>query len=71
MLQPGERMQMPVTFFVDPDLINDRDAKFAKTITLSYTFYEIDLPVDEAKFNDTNLNTIVESQAKEGQLWHM
>ena len=60
-----------VTFFVDPDLINDRDAKFAKTITLSYTFYEIDLPVDEARFNDTNLNIIVESQAKEGQLWHM
>ena len=70
-LQPGERVQMPVTFFVDPDLINDRDAKFAKTITLSYTFYEIDLPVDEARFNDTNLNIIVESQAKEGQLWHM
>jgi cytochrome c oxidase assembly protein subunit 11 len=64
-------MQMPVTFFVDPDLINDRDAKFAKTITLSYTFYEIDLPVDEARLNDTNLNTIVESQAKERQLWHM
>jgi cytochrome c oxidase assembly protein subunit 11 len=62
---------MPVTFFVDPDLINDRDAKFAKIITLSYTFYEIDLPVDEARLNDTNLNKIVESQAKEGQLWHM
>ena len=50
-LMPGERVQMPVTFFVDPELVNDKDAKFAKTITLSYTFYEIDLPVDEAKFN--------------------
>jgi hypothetical protein len=29
------------------------------------------VPVDEAKLNDTNLNKIVESQAKEGQLWHM
>ena len=70
-LQPGERMQMPVTFFVDPELVNDKDAKFAKTITLSYTFYEIDLPVDEAKFNGNYLSTDLNSDAKEGQLWHM
>ena len=42
-LQPGERLQMPVTFFVDPDIVNDRDAKFTRVITLSYTFYETDL----------------------------
>jgi cytochrome c oxidase assembly protein subunit 11 len=44
MLQPGERVQMPVTFYVDPAIVEDRDAKYAKSITLSYTFYEIDLP---------------------------
>ncbi|MFW8637085.1 cytochrome c oxidase assembly protein [Cribrihabitans pelagius] len=43
-LQPGERVQMPVTFFVDPAIIEDRDAKYVHTITLSYTFYETDLP---------------------------
>ncbi|MDE4134031.1 cytochrome c oxidase assembly protein [Phaeobacter sp. QD34_3] len=43
-LQPGERVQMPVTFFVDPEIVEDRDGKFVHTITLSYTFYEIDLP---------------------------
>ena len=43
-LQPGERVQMPVTFFVDPAIVEDRDAKYAKSITLSYTFYEIELP---------------------------
>ncbi|MEX0316674.1 MAG: cytochrome c oxidase assembly protein [Ruegeria sp.] len=43
-LQPGERVQMPVTFFVDPEIVEDREAKYVHTITLSYTFYEIDLP---------------------------
>jgi len=43
-LAPGERVQMPVSFFVDPEMVNDRDGKFVHTITLSYTFYEIDLP---------------------------
>ncbi len=43
-LQPGERVQMPVTFFVDPEIVEDRDGKYVHTITLSYTFYEIDLP---------------------------
>jgi cytochrome c oxidase assembly protein subunit 11 len=43
-LMPGERVEMPVSFFVDPDIMNDADAKFAKHVTLSYTFHEIDLP---------------------------
>ena len=43
-LMPGERVEMPVSFFVDPEIMNDTDAKFAKHITLSYTFHEIELP---------------------------
>jgi len=45
-LMPGERVEMPVTFYVDPQIVTDRDAKFVKEITLSYTFYEIDMPED-------------------------
>jgi cytochrome c oxidase assembly protein subunit 11 len=48
-LQPGERITMPVTFYVDPEIIEDRDAKFAKAITLSYTFHETDLPEEMAE----------------------
>ena len=43
LLMPGERVQMPVSFFVDPDIINDEDAKHLKHITLSYTFHETEL----------------------------
>lgn len=43
-LAPGETVQMPVSFYVDPEIVKDRDGKYVHTITLSYTFYEIDLP---------------------------
>ncbi len=60
-LQPGERVMMPVTFYVDPEIVTDRDAKYTHTITLSYTFYEIDLPEAQAALapeakTDTNFN---------------
>ncbi len=45
-LQPGQRVQMPVTFYVDPDIVEDADGKYVNSITLSYTFYETDLPED-------------------------
>ncbi len=43
-LDPGETVLMPVTFFVDPEIVDDVEAKDLGHITLSYTFYEVDLP---------------------------
>ncbi|MFV0358660.1 cytochrome c oxidase assembly protein [Tropicimonas sp.] len=47
-LQPGESVIMPVSFFVDPEIVDDRNAKYVNHITLSYTFHEIDLPEEQA-----------------------
>ena len=43
-LKPGEKIEMPVTFFVDPDMLKDPDAAGVDEITLSYTFYPVDKP---------------------------
>jgi cytochrome c oxidase assembly protein subunit 11 len=47
-LEPGESLDMPVSYFVDPEIVKDADASRLSTITLSYTFYEVKKPATAA-----------------------
>ncbi|MGO7960799.1 cytochrome c oxidase assembly protein [Rhizobium leguminosarum] len=38
-LKPGEKLDMPVVFYIDPEIVKAVESKNIHTITLSYTFY--------------------------------
>lgn len=40
-IAPGETVRMPVSFFIDPEMANDRNLDEITTITLSYTFFRL------------------------------
>jgi cytochrome c oxidase assembly protein subunit 11 len=46
-LKPGESVEMPVSFFIDPAILKDRDARTVHDMTLSYTFYKVQKPQRE------------------------
>ncbi|GGY53075.1 cytochrome c oxidase assembly protein [Parvularcula lutaonensis] len=39
LLQPGETVMMPVTYYIDPEMDDERRLDDVREITLSYTFY--------------------------------
>ena len=47
-LQPGERIVMPVSFFVDPAIMDHEEASQIEEITLSYTFHQTPLTDEQA-----------------------
>lgn len=38
-MNAGETVDMPVFFYLDPDLLNDLNMKGIETVTLNYTFF--------------------------------
>ena len=41
LLRAGQTMNMPVSFYIDPQIENDKNLKDINEITLSYSFYKI------------------------------
>jgi len=56
-LAPGESADLPVSFFVDPGILEDADAKNLGEITLSYTFYPVDKPKTVSSVQTTGAKT--------------
>ncbi len=56
-LEPGERVEMPVSFFVDPAMLDDAEARGIRQITLSYTFHKADLPEEYAALAEPDAET--------------
>jgi len=56
-LQPGERVDMPVTYYVDPEITKNINTKEVETITLSYTFY-----VTEVEDNTASADHVINAE---------
>lgn len=61
-LAPGAGIDMPVSFFVDPAIVDDPNLDEVKTITLSYTFFP-----DEQAADEQQLGELARPEAGEGQ----
>jgi cytochrome c oxidase assembly protein subunit 11 len=56
-LNPGQRVDMPVMFYVDPAFADDPNMEDVQSLTLSYIFYHTDSPELDAAL--TRFNTPV------------
>ena len=57
-LDPGETMDFPVVYFVDPEFVNDPETRGKQEITLSYTFF----PSKDGEITQAAAKTLGEAQ---------
>jgi cytochrome c oxidase assembly protein subunit 11 len=43
-LEPGQTVEFPVSFFIDPEIVKDVNARKVTHVTLSYTFHPVAAP---------------------------
>ncbi|TIU85539.1 MAG: cytochrome c oxidase assembly protein, partial [Mesorhizobium sp.] len=67
-LKPGETLDMPVVFYVDPDIVIVPELKDLKTITLSYTMFPVEKkqPVASSAPAAGSSNKVPDSEASLG-----
>jgi len=46
-LLPGETVDMPVFFFIDPEIMDDPQMRHVNSVTLSYTFFQTDMDYED------------------------
>ena len=46
-LLPGETVDMPVFFFIDPEIVEDSQVSYVRSVTLSYFFHQTDVEDEE------------------------
>jgi cytochrome c oxidase assembly protein subunit 11 len=57
-LKPGETKLLPVSFYVNSEIEDNREAKLVPAITLSFTFYMTELPQDEVSLVQSGRNPL-------------
>lgn len=63
-LKPGQRVDMPVSFFIDPAIVEDPNLDEVTTITLSYTFFRAEDQSAAERVEQAGLQSVGDGDAK-------